>query len=190
MVDFTLITQLFVLLNPIASFPFLLQAYKEKLDVKMVAVKSVIAAFVIGIIMVLIGPFLFSLFGITLDSFRVAGGVVLFVLGIDMVRRGEEEEEETGNDGITTIIATPLLTGPATISFLTIKSYEMGTTALISNVVAGFLLVGIVFFLFSLIVPKVNIKIVSIASKIMGLFVTAVAIEMIAKGVAGIITAL
>ena len=87
MVDFTLITQLFVLLNPIASFPFLLQAYKEKLDVKMVAVKSVIAAFVIAIIMVLIGPFLFSLFGITLDSFRVAGGVVLFVLGIDMVRR-------------------------------------------------------------------------------------------------------
>ena len=175
MIDFTIITQLFVLLNPIASFPFLVEAYKEKLDVKSIAIKSVIVAFIIAIIMVLIGPFLFGLFGITLNSFRIAGGVVLFVLGIDMVRK-EDEENTHGNEGLTTIIATPLLTGPATISFLTIKSYEIGLSSLVSNVIAAFLFVGVVFFLFSLAVPKINIKLVSIASKVMGLFVTAVAI--------------
>ena len=74
------------------------------------------------------------------------------------------------------------ITGPAVISFLTLKSYEIGQVALAVNTTIAFILSGTVFYLFALMIPRVNAKAVIIVSKIMGLFLTALAIEMIAKG--------
>ncbi len=192
MLNIALIIQLFVLLNPFASFPFLISAYQKKLDMKMVAVKAVLTAFAIAVIMALIGPTLFSIFGITLNSFRIAGGLVLFLLGLHMVRPNEEvhKKEITNIDSLTTIIATPMLTGPGTISFITIKTLEVGKLAILSNIAGAFVLVGAVFSLFSLLVSKVNPKIVNIVSRIMGLFLMAVAVDMIANGAGGMVSLL
>jgi len=125
---------------------------------------------------------LFGLFGVTVDSFRIAGGIVLLLLGLDTIRDRKEQTKVNKVDSLISIIATPLLTGPATISFVTIKAFELGRISIVSNLVLAFILVGIVFFFFSLAIPKVNPKVVSIMSKIMGLFLTAVAIEMMATG--------
>src|SRR3990167_7390143 len=78
-INYALIIQLFVLLNPLSSFPFLMAAYRKKMDVKRIAAFSVMTAFVIAIIIIFIGPYLFDFFGITLNSFRVAGGIVLLL---------------------------------------------------------------------------------------------------------------
>ena len=188
MLDISLITQIFVLLNPLASFPFLISAFHHKMNLKIIALKAVLTAFFIAVVMALIGPFLFNLFGITLNSFRIAGGFVLVVLGYHMVRPADEEKKEVTNiDALTTIIATPMLTGPGTISFITIKTIEIGRTIVLTNLVGAFILVGVVFFVFSLLVSKIHEKLVNILSRIMGLFLMAVAIEMIAKGLQGII---
>ena len=125
---------------------------------------------------------MFGLFGVTVDSFRIAGGIVLLLLGLDTIRDRKEQTKVNKVDSLISIIATPLLTGPATISFVTIKAFELGRISIVSNLVLAFILVGIVFFFFSLAIPKVNPKVVSIMSKIMGLFLTAVAIEMMATG--------
>ncbi len=183
--DTSLIVQIFVLLNPFASFTFLMAAYKKKMNVKIIAGKSVIVAFLIAVIITLFGPFLFSLFGITLDSFRIAAGVVLLLLAISMVRPQERHEIQKVNSLIT-IIAIPLLTGPATISFVTIKAFEIGTIPVLLNLCAAFLAVGAVFILFSIMITKINVTVVDIMSRVTGLFLSAVAIEMMAKGVEGI----
>jgi multiple antibiotic resistance protein len=183
--DTSLIIQIFVLLNPFASFTFLMAAYKKKMNVKIIAGKSVIVAFLIAVIITLFGPFLFSLFGITLDSFRIAAGVVLLLLAISMVRPQERHEIQKVNSLIT-IIAIPLLTGPATISFITIKAFEIGTIPVLLNLCAAFLAVGAVFILFSIMITKINVTVVDIMSRVTGLFLSAVAIEMMAKGVEGI----
>ncbi|MFH0875775.1 MAG: MarC family protein [archaeon] len=191
MLDYALIVQVFVLLNPLASFPFLITAYEKKLNVKLIAIKATITAFAIAVVMALTGPLLFNVFGVTLDSFRIAGGIVLMLLGYRMVRPKEEEIKEVTNiDSLTTIIATPMLTGPGTISFITIKSYEIGKTAVLTNLLGAFVLVGVVFFVFSLLVSKVNPKIVNILSRILGLFLMAVAVEMLATGLEGIVRAM
>lgn len=188
--DITLVVQIFALLNPLASFPFLISAYKKKMNVKIIAVKAVIVAFLIALVIIFIGPFLFSIFGITLDSFRIAGGIVLLLLGINMVKpNGKNDKEAGGIDSLITIIATPLLTGPATISFITIKAYEIGKIPLLFDLCWAFLLVAIVFILFSFTINRINVRVVDIASRIMGLFLTAVAIEMISKGIEGVIKA-
>ncbi|MEK6942652.1 MAG: MarC family protein [Nanoarchaeota archaeon] len=185
-----LIIQIFVLLNPLSSFPLLMSAYKQKMNVKKVAFISVVTAFVIAVIIAVVGPSLFSLFGISLNSFRIAGGVVLLLLGLDTIKpKHEKEAKVEGVEGLISIIATPLLTGPATISFITIKAYEIGQAAILFNLFMAFILVGIVFILFAYSVPRVNIHIVDISSRILGLFLTAVAIEMIASGTIAIISA-
>lgn len=191
MVDFALIIQIFVLLNPLSSFPFLIQAYQQKMNVQLIAIKAAFTAYLIASILALIGPTLFSLFGITLNSFRVAGGIVLLILGYNMVKPKEEEHQKVSNiDGLITIIATPMLTGPGTISFVTVKTIELGRTTVLSSLLGSFVLVAAVFFIFSLLVSKVNPKIVNILSRIMGLFLMAVSIEMISAGIEGIIKAI
>lgn len=185
------IIQLFVLLNPLTSLPFLVAARQKKLDVEKIALKAIGVAFLIAVIIIFVGPLLFDLFGIRLDSFRIAAGVVLLLLGLHMVNPRDETHHEhfKGVNGLITIIATPLLTGPATISFLTIKVYEFGKLPMLLNVSIAFIFVGIVFMLFSFMIEKVNMRIADVASRVLGLFLTAVAIEMVAAGIEGLILA-
>ncbi|MBN2459084.1 MarC family protein [Candidatus Woesearchaeota archaeon] len=185
-----LIMQIFVLLNPFSSLPILMTAYKQKINAKKIALSSTGIAFIIAVLMVFIGPPLLSLFGITMDSFMMAGGLVLLLLGINTILLEEKPVKSVNkSDTLVSIIATPLLTGPATISFITIKANEMGNLALLSNLVFAFLLVGLVFFLFSVLIKHVTLKFVSITSKVLGLFLVGLAIEMIATGVINFINA-
>ena len=184
LLSLALIIQIFVLLSPLSSFPVLMNAYKKKMNVKRIAYLSVFTGFVIAIAIVYLGPLIFNVFGVGIDSFRIAGGIVLLLLGLSTIRPLEEEHHKSeGVNGLISIIATPLLTGPATISFLTIKAYEIGQTAVLLNVVAAFVLVGLVFILFAHLINKINIHLVDISSRVLGLFLTAVAIEMIGTGI-------
>lgn len=182
LISVALIVQLFVLINPFSSFPVLFSAYQNKMNVKKIAVTASLIALVIAIIICLVGSHLFGFFGITIDSFRIAGGICLLLLGLDTIRNKEEKKTFGKVDSFISILATPLLTGPATISFIIIKSLEIGRTILLANIVVTFILVGIVFVLFSYSVKKINLRVVEISAKILGLFLTAMAIELIFTG--------
>lgn len=177
-----LIIQMFVLLNPLSSFPILVSAYKNKMNVRKIALNSVFLAFIIAVIIAVFGPNLFALFGISIDSFRIAGGIVLLLLGINTINEIREKDKVDKVDSLVSLIATPLLTGPATISFITIKSIEIGKIPLLFNIVVSFLFVGIAFYAFSASISKINMKIVTITSRILGLFLAAIGIEMIFVG--------
>ena len=190
LISFALIFQLFVLVNPLSSFPILMEAWRKKMNVRKIAFMGVLIAFLIAIFVAFFGPFLFNIFGITVDSFRIAGGLVLLLLGLDTIRDKERKTQITKVDSLISIIATPLLTGPATISFITIKAFEVGKLTMVTNIMAAFVLVGAVFICFSFMIPKINEKIVNITSKILGLFLMGMAIEMISSGILNVIRAI
>ncbi len=179
---------MFALLNPLSSFPVLMSAHKKKLDVRQIAVKASVAAFLIALFVLFFGPAFFQLYGVSIDSFRLAGGIILLLLGIDTVRPKPAREDVNEVDSLIAIIATPLLTGPAVISFLTLKAFDSGPMNLVGDVTVSFIVVGVIFFAFSVLLPKINEKLVEILSKIMGLFLTAIAIEMIAKGATALLS--
>ena len=186
MFDLALIIQMFVLLDPLTASPILMSAYKNKMNIRNIAISAVLIAFAIAVLVAIFGIYLFNLFGIGIDSFRIAGGIVLLLLGLETIRSKQEEEKDIKKtDAIVSIIATPLLTGPAIISFITIKAFEIGQTAIIFNIFFAFILVAIVFMLFTFFISRINHKFVDIVSRVLGLFLTAVAIEMIAKGISG-----
>jgi multiple antibiotic resistance protein len=187
MISIPLILQLFVLINPLSSFPVLVSAFKKKMDVKKIALMSTLVAFAIAIAVVFVGPLLFTMFGVGIDSLMIAGGVILLLLGIDTVRQdGETGGNVNEVDGFISLIATPLLTGPATISFIILKAYEMGQMDLVVDITITFAAIGALFVLFAFMVPKINAKVVGILSKIFGLFLTAIGIEMVATGIRAI----
>jgi len=187
-INVAIIFQIFVLANPLASVPFILSAHKDKFNVRKISIYAVFIAFLVAVLINFIGPSLFIAFGITLDSFRIAGGMILLFLAIQTIFQSENEEIQNSShkvDSLISIIATPMLTGPATMSFLTIKSFEIGSLMLFPNIILAFILVGVIFFTFALAIPKINIKIINISSKIFGLFLTAMAVELIIQGIKG-----
>lgn len=188
LIDLALIAQLFVLINPFSSFPVLFTAYQNRMNVKKIAVQASVLALVIAIVICLIGSKLFGFFGITIDSFRIAGGICLLLLGLDTIRDKRSKENIGKIDSLISILATPLLTGPATISFIVIKSLEIGRVTLLSNIVVTFIFVGTVFVLFSYSIKRINIRVIEISSKILGLFLTAMAIELIFTGIYNLVT--
>lgn len=190
MVSIVIVLQLFVLLNPFSTFPFLLAAYEKKLNLRRIAIGAVVTAYIVAVIIAICGPILFSLFGVTLDAFRVAGGIILLLLGIDMIRSNNDEEHlkvDRKGDHLISIIATPMLTGPATISYVTIQAGEIGLTPILINLTIAFVFVAIIFYLMTIFIAKINPTIVNIISRILGLFLTAVAVQMIFVGAKAIL---
>ncbi|MCX7005144.1 MAG: MarC family protein [bacterium] len=182
--NLALVLQLFVLINPLYSLPYLMAAQRHNINVRRVAVSAVITAFIIAVIIALFGPFMFNLFGITLNSLRIAGGIVILLLGLETIRSGVESKSNVNHiDTMIAIIASPMLTGPATISFVTIKTYEIGRASMLVNLFAAFILVAVVFIAFSFVIERINQRLISITARVLGLFLTAVAIEMMARGV-------
>ncbi|MEM4598569.1 MAG: MarC family protein [Candidatus Diapherotrites archaeon] len=186
-ISIPLILQIFVLINPLSSLPVLVAAYSKKMKVKDIALRATIIAFALAVTIIVVGPFLFDIFNVSVDSFRVAGGIILLLLGISTARRSDDTKASPDTaEALSSLIATPLLTGPATISFLTIKTYELGVLQILPNTVIAFILVGGVFTIFAALIPRINTKAVGIVSRILGLFLTAVAIEMISAGIKGL----
>jgi len=187
LVDIAIIIQLFVLINPPSSFPVLMSAYRNKMNIRLISINASVIALILAIIVALIGPSLFGVFGITVDSFRIAGGLVLLLLGIDTIRAKEEKETKGKIDSIVSVIATPLLTGPATISFIVIKTLEIGKMNIIFDIIIAFIIVALAFVAFSYAIKKINPKIVEISSRIFGLFLTAMAIELMFTGFSNLV---
>lgn len=182
-----MVLQIFALINPFSSIPVLISAYSRKVDVRGIAVHATFIALVVALAMIFIGPFLFEIFSISIDHFRIAGGIILFLLGVNTARDHHEKTAQADTaEALTSLIATPLLTGPAVISFITIKTYELGGFAVAANALAAFVLVGIVFYFLSSLIPRINMRIVGIMSRILGVFLLAVAVGMLATGIKGV----
>jgi multiple antibiotic resistance protein len=190
LLNIALIVQIFVILSPLSSFPVLMSAYKQKMNVTKIAYLSVLIAFLIAVGAIYTSSFIFSILGISLDSFRIAGGIVLLLLGLNTMGPHKDDDHKHKSEGVNafvSIIATPLLTGPATISLMAIKAFEIGKISTLLNVSIAFALVGAVFVVFAHLVNNINAKIMDIASRFLGLFLTAFAIEMIGTGILGFV---
>jgi len=186
-----LILQLFVLLNPLSSAPFLIKLQKRGIDIRGVASRAVLTAFIVALVITVSGQWLFQLFGITQNSFRVAGGIVIMLLGLETIRGDDDDTQQPAKldklDNFIAILATPILTGPATMSYITLKTYEVGIISVIANLIVAFIAVAVVMLILTMMISRVNARLIGIISRILGLFLTAMAVEMMAKGLDGLI---
>ncbi len=191
-----LMTPFFVLSMFLSMTPGWSRSKKRQLAIRVGA-----AAFVICCCVLFCGKMIFEVFGITLDSFRIGGGAILFLSAIGLVNSNvlDKKQSEESGSGLTTEIskiavvplAIPVTVGPATIAPLMIASAEATTFSIqiyaFALLGATLILTGILM-LSSWIEEKVGINVIIVLSKLTGLILAAMASQMIFTGIQSFFT--
>jgi multiple antibiotic resistance protein len=183
-----LIVLFVVIIDPMASFAvFSVATDPMKLEERRkTALLAILVAAVLSGIVLVLGERLLDLFNTDIQNFKIAGGVILLIFGIQMSLGLSlfevEKKEGSSTAAIASLIATPLLTGPATISTIIITSHDYGmlSTGLALVIVlafsAGLLLLS------ARISHKIGKVPIQVMSTIMGLITLAWGIMFIRDG--------
>ena len=119
-------TSFFTLINPIGSMPVFLgmTSTLSQEQRKVTARKAVVVAFFTLLMFAFSGQLMFSFFGISVNSFRIVGGVIFFIMGQDMLHarlgkmkfNDESEVDSYVSDISITPMAIPMIAGPGAIT--------------------------------------------------------------------------
>ena len=195
------LTSIFVIVNPVgAMFTFMsLTADKDKKERIRLGTRSVIIGCLLAIIFAIGGELILRFFGVTVDSLRVAGGIILFKVALDMVYAKtsresfteEERKDAKDRDDISVFpVAMPLLTGPGTITTVivvirSVSSLELKAVA-IAAILATFAITFLMFRFSSQFSRILGITVTLVFTRIMGLLLGAIAINFLATGIRNI----
>ncbi|AEC51647.1 hypothetical protein PNA2_0730 [Pyrococcus sp. NA2] len=160
-------------------------------DVKGLIVRSNVIGFILLFLFAIAGKIILQdIFHISLDSLRVAGGFVLFKIGLDALEGGgmitlRKEKNILALAAVP--VATPLIAGPAAITAAITLTAEHGI--LISVIATSIaILVNAVLMLIALYAMKsVNKNVLSVTIRIIGLFIMAIGAQMMITGAGGIL---
>jgi len=113
---------LFAILDPVGTVPIFMALTEDHSDKRRAIVKqSVTLAAVILYLFAYLGWFIFQILGITLNDFRIAGGIVLFIVALEHLGGREARARKLEAEEVAAFpIATPLLAGPGAISTVVI----------------------------------------------------------------------
>jgi len=127
-----LIILFFVIFDPLLSFVVFFGATADMSpeEKRKTALLAVIVAFSISLLCLIFGASILRLFNTNIQDFKIAGGIILAILGIKMSLGQSDSEKVMGTKrsakAIASIIATPLLTGPASITAIIISVHDYG----------------------------------------------------------------
>jgi len=198
--QFALVTfsAIFFVVDPLAIVPtFLAMTNGDTPEKKRaMAKKAGIATVVTLLTFAIAGGLIFRILGITLGAFRVAGGVLLFLLAIDMMRAQTsavrqtkaEEDEGVAKDDIAIVPLTiPMLAGPGAIA-TTMVCVSNASGKLIEQIIVGVVIVvtGVLTWLTLrsalMLEKRLGTTGLNVLTRVMGLFVAAVAVQFIVGG--------
>ena len=182
----------FAIMNPISNLPAymaLVADDSQKISRK-IAFRSLLIAFVIVTVFIFSGDFIFKVFGITIVSFRIAGGILVAVIGYHMINGNHSpsykgmEQQAVNSDPMSIAIsplAMPLFAGPGTIT-TALSLANGGLRNQLITVFAFALLCVITYLLLrsaKQIAGFLGENLMKIITKMMGLLLFSIGIQMI-----------
>ena len=205
MLDFTEYTKIFIslfaILDPIGIIPVIIlftagMTAQKRAHVGRLASLTVCAILLVAL---LAGQPLLAFFGISINSFRVAGGILLMLLAIKMLNgnlyqsvRAKDDSTDSEASAIHAIVplSTPLLAGPGSISAVILEAHK-------AHGIEHYLIMSLIIILLSvtvwltfLIAPWVARRLgkigIDVFTRLMGLILAAIAVEFIAGGMRGL----
>lgn len=182
----------FAIMNPISNLPayMALVADDSQKISRRIAFRSLLIAFVIVTVFIFSGDFIFKVFGITIVSFRIAGGILVAVIGYHMINGNHSPsykgmEQQAVNSDLMSIaispLAMPLFAGPGTIT-TALSLANGGLQNQLITVVAFALLCVITYLLLrsaKQIAGFLGENLMKIITKMMGLLLFSIGIQMI-----------
>ena len=185
------------ILNPIGVIPIfisLTESFSEE-KVKRISSSCGITVSITLMISLLIGQRLLDFFSISLASFSIGGGILIFTMGMQMIsaqtttsKMSEEEAENINPSEIGIVpLAIPLLAGPGSISTAIIYSNKINQTihwvAAMGVLILAGILIKVILHYSRAIGKKLGTLGLNVMTRVMGLIILSISIELVANGV-------
>lgn len=197
LVNFILLafTSFFTLLNPLGTMPVFMTMTSSlnTSDRNHTAKKASIVAFITILLFAFGGQLLFQFFGISVNSFRVVGGVIFFLMGMDMlqarigrVKINDDEVKKYVDDISITPLAIPMICGPGAITNAIVLMDDADTIVMKVSLIITIAVVMTITYLILLSSGKI-IKLIgntgnNVLMRLMGLIIMVIAVEFIFAG--------
>ncbi len=155
---------------------------------KKLSLKITFSVYLSCIILFMFGEEIFSVFGITIDAFRIGAGLLLFLTAVTLVQSKQAQGSFSFEEDIAVVpLAIPVIVGPATIGTILVMGVEINTFRLkviaLSALFTAIFFVGVVLYLSSYLEHVLKKKGIIIISKITGLILSALAAQLVFTGV-------
>lgn len=189
-------SSLLAIVNPIAAVPVFLAvtADQDAERRRHTVMRAVTSAVLILVVFAALGPWILGFFGITTYAFRIAGGVIFFMIGWDMlqarrsrVKTTEEEEGEVRADPAIIPLGIPTIAGPGAITTVIALVGQAPDWLHVAAVYVAIAAVALVTALVLLTAPAVLRRLgqtgLNVITRIMGLLVMVVGTQFVIDGV-------
>jgi multiple antibiotic resistance protein len=206
MLDFTEYTKIFIslfaIIDPFGIIPIIIAFTAGMTAQKRDRVGRIasLAVLVILIAALLLGETILSFFGISIHSFRTAGGILLLLMSINMLigdkpKLAPDDAEGDATSSVAIVpLSTPLLAGPGAISTVILDAHKGSNVGHYGAMALVLALLSLIVWITFLIAPWVSQRLgkigSSIVTRMMGLLLAAIAVEFIAGGLRGLFPAL
>jgi multiple antibiotic resistance protein len=191
----------FAIMNPVANVPIFLglTADDDPRTTRLIALRSVLLAFLIITLFAILGKMIFELFGITLPAFRITGGILVTLIGFHMlqgrqstVHQPHEEERQNSEDAVLGVavspLAMPILAGPGTIATAMNFAAHGGAEETIVTIAAFAVLCAVTWLFFVFGEKFVNLigpGALGVITRLMGLILAVIGVQMTIEGLHG-----
>ncbi|GAB6945223.1 MarC family protein [Vulcanisaeta sp. JCM 14467] len=178
--------QLIAIVDPVGALPIMVsmpgidkpEVFRRALRIIAIAVPSLLIIFAV------VGPYILSAFNISIADFRIAGGIVLLVIGIDTLREGAPRTMGlTPEEFIFTPIVTPMLVGPGAITSVMLFTTYYGMPEVIMSILITSLVTYLIIRFSFTIIRLIGSNMLRFIGRFMSLIIMAWAVSLIIQGV-------
>jgi multiple antibiotic resistance protein len=180
-----------IIMGPFTGLPVFLKItenFDNKKRVKS-ANKAIFAALLLLLFFLFLGESLLRFFGISFEAFRIAGGVLLLLLGIEYVFHLNFKEKRSGNWATEIVVpfAMPLIVGPGVITTTILLTNEVGYIPTLIGGLGALMIYWLFLYFSNNIARGIGHQGIEIVARFMGLLLMAIAVDMMKGGIAGFI---
>ena len=195
-------TALFAIVPPLGAIPLLVSLTEgyESSEKRRVVTKAVISGMTTLLVFAVFGNYIFAFFGITIPAFRIAGGLLLTSVGFSMMRgqpprtksTPEEREEAIDREDIGVVpLGIPMLAGPGSITTVMIYVSKSESISEIGIVLLSIIVIMSIAYVLFIYGDRIFSRIGRVGSRafsrIMGLIITAIAVEFVIEGIQAVL---
>ncbi len=203
-------SSLFAVIDPLGVIPFF-SGLTSDMDLgrkRKVLIKALVTGFLVLLVFTVAGHQLLHLFGITVDAFRIAGGVIFFGIGLDMLQSrpvrwktgihkayardlAEQDNRDDEDDPSITPLAIPMIAGPGSITSVMVLTPQapagLGIPLVMTAVAGILLLTGGILMGADVVLQKLGRTGLKVIEKLMGLLVTVIAVQLMIEGIGPVV---
>lgn len=169
---------LFSVIDIIGSLPVIINMKKEGVEINSKVATSFAAAIMMAFLF--FGATILGLFGIEVSSFALAGALIIFFIGLEMVLgiRFFRNTHDEGGEGSIVPIAFPLLAGAGTLTTIISLKAEYDSVSIIAGIIINLIIIYVILQSTDWLSKRISTQLMETMRKIFGVLLIAIAIQM------------